>query len=153
MRSLLIIACSKRKARGMRVATAWDLYDGVVYRMLKKRLGPRNNWPPWLDVLIVSARYGVIPPGKRICTYDQTMPKNGEPERWAGKLHRMIARQAYDFVHVNLGRRYLTAVGNVAGLFPKAEVAFAAGGIGRRVAATAAWVSARFSTGQTVRPS
>ena len=35
----------------MTTGTAWDVYDGVVYRVLKKRLGPRNDW----DLLALSA--------------------------------------------------------------------------------------------------
>jgi hypothetical protein len=55
-RSLLIIACSQRKAASLAAGAAWEVYDGVVYRVLKKRLGPWNNWLAWLDVLIVSAK-------------------------------------------------------------------------------------------------
>ena len=114
-RSLLIIACSQRKTAGMATGAAWDVYDGVVYRVLKKRLGPRNDWPGWLDVLIVSAKYGVIRPGRRIHTYDQAMPANGQAGRWAGPLRRLVAGRDYRFVHVNLGRAYQTAIGDVAG--------------------------------------
>jgi hypothetical protein len=152
-RSLLIIACSQRKAAGLAAGAAWDVYDGVVYRVLKKRLGPRNNWPAWFDVLIVSAKYGVIRPGRRIRTYDQTMSAGGRPGRWAGALRDMVAGGDYTHVHVNLGRAYQTAIGDVAGLFLNADVTAAAGGIGQRAAQTAAWVAARFNTGQTVQRS
>lgn len=152
-RLLLIIACSQRKASGLSAGAAWDVYDGVLYRMLKKRLGPPSSWPAWLDVLIVSARYGVIRPGRRIRTYDQTMPAGGRPGRWAGMLRRLVAGDHYRFVHVNLGRAYQTAIGDMAGLFPKAEVTAAAGGIGQRAAQTAAWVTARLNPRQTVQPS
>lgn len=147
-RSLLIIACSQRKAAGLSAGAAWDVYDGVVYRVLKKHLGPRKNWPAWFDLLIVSAKYGVIRPGHRIHTYDQTMPRNGWPARWAGVLRRLVADGDYRFVHVNLGRAYQAAIGDVTGLFPEAEVTAASGGIGQRAAQTAAWVTARLA-GQT----
>jgi hypothetical protein len=142
-RSLLIIACSQRKAAGLVAGAAWDVYDGVVYRGLKKRLGPRSSWPTWLDVLIVSAKYGVIPPGRRIQTYNQTMPASGREGQWAGALRRMVAGNRYRFVHINLGRAYQTAIGDVSMLFPKAEMTAASGGIGRRAAQTAAWLEAR----------
>jgi hypothetical protein len=144
-RSLLIIACSQRKAAGLATGAAWDLYDGVVYRMLKKRLGARQFWPAELDVLIVSAKYGVIRPGRRICTYDQTMSAKDQPGRWAGRLRRLKAGGDYRFVHVNLGRAYQTALGDTLTLFPLAEVTFASGGIGKRTAQTAAWVDARLA--------
>jgi hypothetical protein len=150
--SLLIIACSQRKVAGPKARAAWDVYDGVVYRMLKKRLGPRSQWPDGLDVLIVSARYGVIRPGRKIHTYDQTMPM-GQPGRWAGKLQRLVAGCNYGYIHVNLGRAYQTTIGDVAVQFPKAEVTFATGGIGQRVAQTAAWVAGRLNTRQIPQPS
>lgn len=151
-RSLLIIACSQRKAAGLAAGAAWDVYDGVVYRVLKKRLGPRDNWPAWLDVLIVSAKYGIIRPSRRIQPYDQTMPVSGRQGRWAGALRRLVGGGDYRFVHVNLGRAYQRAICNVAGLFPKAEVTAASGGIGQRAAQTATWVIARLA-GQTIQPS
>lgn len=125
------------------------MYDGVLYRMLKKRLGPPSAWPTGFDVLIVSAKYGVIRPGRTIETYDQTMPTNGRPGRWAGSLRRAVTGRDIRFVHVNLGRMYHAAVGDVAALFPKAEVTFAAGGIGQRVSQTAAWVEARIGAAIT----
>ena len=152
-RSLLIIACSRRKSAGMAAGTAWEIYDGVVYRMLKKRLGPPDDWPAGLDVLIVSARYGVILPTRRIETYDQAMPPDGRPGRWMGRLRRLVAGRDYRFVHVNLGRAYQEAIGELAGLFPRAEVTTASGGIGRRAAHTAAWITARWSTDRTAQPS
>lgn len=152
MRSLLIIACSQRKVPGLAAGAAWDVYDGVVYRMLKKRLGPRNTWPAWIDLLIVSAKYGIIRPDRRIQPYDQTMPTGGLQGRWAGTLRGLVGGNDYRFVHINLGRAYQATIGDVAGLFPKAEVTAASGGIGQRVAQTAAWVTARLA-GQTSPPS
>jgi hypothetical protein len=150
---LLIIACSQRKKTGLPVAAAWDMYDGVMYRMLKKRLGPRDRWPAWLDVLIVSAKYGVIRPGRRIRPYDQTMPAGGRPGRLAGALRRLAGGHEYRFIHVNLGRAYQTAIGDVAVLFPTARVTTAAGGIGQRAAQTGAWVRARLRQSRTAQPS
>jgi hypothetical protein len=151
-RALLIIACSQRKVAGLPAAAAWDIYDGVIYRVLKKRLGPRNSWPAWLDVLIVSAKYGVIRPGRRILPYDQTMPATGRPGRLTGELRRLVARHEYRFIHVNLGRAYQTAIGDVAALFPKARVTAATGGIGQRAAQTGAWVKARRRRCRTAQP-
>lgn len=152
-RALLIIACSQRKKAEPAVAAAWDVYDGVIYRVLKKRLGPRNTWPGWLDVLIVSAKYGVIRPGRRIRPYDQRMPSGGRPGRLNGALQRLVSEHDYGFIHVNLGQPYQRAIGDVVALFPKARVTAAAGGIGQRVAQTCAWIKARLCQSQTAQPS
>lgn len=151
-RALLIIACSQRKKIGLPAAAAWDIYDGVIYRVLKKRLGPRNTWPDWLDVLIVSAKYGVIRPGRRIRPYDQTMPSGGRPGRLRGALQRLVAGQDYRFIHINLGRAYQSAIGDVAALFPEATVSTAAGGIGQRAAQAGAWITARLRQCRTTQP-
>jgi hypothetical protein len=148
-RALLIIACSQRKAAGTKIGAAWDVYDGVVYRVLKKRLGPKHNWSAWLDILIVSAKYGIIRPGRMIRTYDQAITTDSLAGRWAGSLRRLIRGRDYRFVHVNLGRTYQAAIGDVVGLFPRAEVAFSTGGIGERAAQTAAWIEARIASGIT----
>jgi hypothetical protein len=96
--SLLIIACSQRKAAGLAAGAAWDVYDGVLYRVLKKRLGPRNNWPAWFDLLIVSAKYGIIRPGRSIqpCTAAPLRPRASSGKerrspstcRWGGPICR-----------------------------------------------------------------
>ena len=80
------------------------------------------------------------------------MPVSGRQGRWAGSLQRLVAGDDYRFVHVNLGQAYHAAIGDVARLFPKAEVTAAGGGIGQRAAQTAAWVTVRLA-GQRTQPS
>ena len=151
--SLLLIPCSQRKTLGMLSGPAWELYDGVINRVLKKRLDPGYHWATWLDILIVSAKYGVIRPQRRIKTYDQMLSGDERPGRWAGQLRRMISRRDYRFVHVNLGRAYQLAIGKVEQLFSGAIVTFAEGGIGQRSSQTARWIEWRLRDNQTAPPS
>ena len=142
-RDLLLMGCSRRKAAGIQAGPAWEVYDGPLYRVLRKRLGPRAAWPEGLDVLIVSARYGVIRADRRIETYDAVLTGREPPGRWTKALRRAVGGRDYGRVHVNLGRAYLRAVGDLGPLFAGADVAFAAGGIGRRAAGLVAWLSGR----------
>ena len=150
--SLLLIACSQRKIFEQTARPAWDVYDGVIYRVLKKRLGPRGRWPTGFEILIVSAKYGVIRPEKPILPYDQKMTAAGKPGRWARSLKRAVADRHYHFVHMNLGRAYVLALGDLTELFAGAEVTSAAGGIGQRAAQTATWVATQLSRDQTGQP-
>ena len=52
-RKLLIVSCSKTK-RKLKNAPAMEVYDGPVYKILRKNL--KQN----LDILIISAKYGLI---------------------------------------------------------------------------------------------
>jgi hypothetical protein len=147
MRALLILACSQRKRT--ETGAAWDVYDGRTFQVLKK-LFRECGRPAGLDILIVSAKHGVIRATRRIDPYDAKLTAGGEPGRWATNLRRLTAGREYAAVFVNLGRHYLRAVGDVRALFPAAT--FAAGGIGERNAQTRAWVASQ-GANRTASPS
>ena len=67
---LLIISCSKRKKPG--IAPAFELYDGVVFRMLKKM---RETGEPLgnINVLILSSKYGLVDSSCPIEYYDELL--------------------------------------------------------------------------------
>ena len=66
MTNLLIISCSKTK-KHLDNVPAIQLYDGQVYRVLKKRT-PQN-----LEIVIISAKYGPIRSTEIISYYGQVM--------------------------------------------------------------------------------
>jgi hypothetical protein len=141
--ALLLIGCSRRKARGVAAGRAWDVYDGRLFQVLKKALRGVEGWERQIDVLIVSARYGVIRAHELIEAYDARMKVEcaGRPEEfWSGALRRAIRRRCYRTVHVNLGGDYLRVLPRVGELFGGAKVEMAHGGIGQRNAQTRRWV-------------
>ena len=71
--ALLLIGCSRRKTPGMARGRAWDLYDGRAFQVLKKALRDRAGWEREVAVLIVSAKYGVIRPGRIIEAYEDRL--------------------------------------------------------------------------------
>ena len=136
MRYLLLISCSERKRFDANSFAAIDVYDGPVYRTLRK-LRREGVAPKKTDVFIISAKYELIPCQKPIDTYDQKMI----PERAAelapevqDRLKQHIRIRDYDQVFINLGKVYMrTLDGFHWGLVSTLE---ATGGIGQRVSQT-----------------
>lgn len=149
-RPLLLIACSRRKAAGLRRGRAWDIYDGALYRVLKKLFRERPDVTDSVEILIVSAKYGVVPADRRITTYDERLTPALVRRRgrfWADRLRRAVAGRRFSDVHVNLGRDYLRVLPDLSGVFPDAGIEWAAGGIGRRCAQTRRWILNRSAVG------
>lgn len=72
---LLVLACSQRKVMDMGPLPAWDLYDGVLYRVCKKAKR-EGRWPDDVRVRILSAEYLLIEPEAVIAPYDRRMDKD-----------------------------------------------------------------------------
>jgi hypothetical protein len=56
---LLIVSCSQRKRSELGPLPTLERYDGVHFRVLRKARR-EGYWPEKLNVLIVSARYGLL---------------------------------------------------------------------------------------------
>jgi hypothetical protein len=141
--ALLLIACSQRKARGIKHGRAWDVYDGRLFQVLKKALRDVTGWQERVHVLIVSARYGVLRADATIETYDERLTQALTRQRgtlWAEGLRRAVVGQSYRTVHVNLGRDYLRLLSELEEVLPSIEIDRATGGIGARNAQTRRWV-------------
>jgi len=147
-RSLLILACSARKAADVRRGPAWDVYDGRVYQVLKKLLRVHSGWEEALDIVIVSARYGVIRSGRVIQTYDDrlTPARAANLARRSGpRLRHLVEGRAYRAAHANLGRAYRLTVPDLAPILAPTPIDWALGGIGERNARTRDWVVDRLA--------
>ena len=149
MRYLLLISCSQRKVETSEPLPAIDLYDGPVYRPLRK-MGREGRFPENVDVSIISANHGLIPLGLPIETYDQKMA----PERAAelasvvqADLKRAIISNAddfgthayiYDQVFINLGKVYMRTLEGFHWRF--ISTMEASGGIGQRTSQMKVWL-------------
>lgn len=141
MNYLLIISCSQRKVETAELMPAIDLYDGPVYRMLRKMY--REGRLLSIDTLIISAKYGLIGCRERIYTYDQRItPERADELRpstlW--KLQTFMENRigGFDQCFLNLGKNYMrTLEGFHWGLVSTLE---ASGAIGQRVSQTKAWL-------------
>ena len=136
-RYLLIISCSKRKKTNLLKAPAIELYDGPFYKILRK-CAPSN-----LDVLIISAKYGLISANEIIELYDLKMtPKRAVElapyvrsrlESWLSKWH-------YEKIFIMLGKVYMSALNDSWRLLENYDIEVGRGQIGERLHTLKKWL-------------
>jgi cytoplasmic iron level regulating protein YaaA (DUF328/UPF0246 family) len=142
-RRLLILSCSARKHAVTSQVAAWDLYDGVAFRVVK-RLQREGQFPDDVDVLILSAQHGLIRPHHRISFYDLRMTKELASQQAAH--NRSILRTAlYDDNHrevcVVAGKTYFAVLEPITAWLPVGiALMIAEGGIGRKMRRLKAWL-------------
>ena len=148
MNYLLIISCSQRKIETPGVLPAMDRYDGPTYRTLRK-FCPDGIMPENLDVVIISAKHGLLRCKQPITHYDQQMTTERADElrpEVQAELKRLIEDKrespfssgAYDQVFINLGKTYMrTLDGFHWGTISTME---ASGGIGLKTQQMKAWL-------------
>jgi hypothetical protein len=144
MSRLLIIACSARKRAGAELMPAIARYDGPAFRVLRKYLRERPTDD--LAVLILSARFGLIPAARGIPDYDLRMTRAGAERLRARVLARLRAQldnTAYPEIGLCLGRRYQAALTGYEGVVPGGTTVTAiAGGLGPRLTRLHEWLRA-----------
>lgn len=135
-RYLLILPCSKRKKKFSNVY-AIDLYDGPFYRMVRK------SKPENLDILILSAKYGLIRYNEKISDYEQIMTVERAEELTNDvyiKLKEILKMNHYDHVFINLGRTYAIALKKSKTMLSRHNVYLANGQIGERLHQLKNWL-------------
>jgi len=139
---LLIIPCSKAKNDFKGRVQAINLYDGPLYRMLRNNVHNFSN-QDGLDIMILSAKYGLIEPTKKIANYDQRMT-SARAEEIQGQVDTMIKelveKKEYSDVLVNLGSDYLPSIKPSLKRFSTAEITILNGRIGERLRGTKEWL-------------
>ena len=140
---LLIIPCSKRKVLtlGCKIP-AIDLYDGPFYRILRKFFRQHNVFQ-YIDILILSAKYGFIRPHDLISTYDEGMTPRKAKEISSGIynfLKALLNKEQYQEIFINLGKTYALALINSEELFNQHNVFFVKGQIGERMHQLKNWL-------------
>ncbi len=134
---LLILPCSKQK-KELYGTSALELYDGPFYRVVRK------NQPQNLDILILSAKYGLIRSDNLISHYDQIMtPKRAEElaNEIMMKLERTFRNEDYDEVFINLGKNYMLALDGSKNILDEHNVNWANGQIGERLHQLKTWLN------------
>lgn len=142
-RYLLLLACSQRKSFQPGLLPAIERYDGVNYRVLKK--AKRDGaCPKHLDILIISAMYGLIADTTFIEYYDQRMtPRRARELRpdVTNRLEQYISSNVYTSTFVNLGKDYQVAIDSASVLFQQTRnLQVASGGIGTRMSQMKSWL-------------
>jgi len=134
---LLLFACSQRKRTDDGLLPAIERYDGVNFRVLQK--AKREKYlPENLDVLIISAKYGLIEARTPIENYDLKMTKQRAAElqvQVSKDLDKYLSKMSYDKIFINLGKTYLTVIassGKISRL--NGKIIYATGRIGQKMA-------------------
>jgi cytoplasmic iron level regulating protein YaaA (DUF328/UPF0246 family) len=133
---LLILSCSKRKKKISNIR-AIDLYDGPFYRMIRK------NKPEGLDILILSAKYGLIRGDEKISYYEQIMSSKRAQELASdisAKLEKELKNSYYDSVVINLGKTYALALWKCKEILNEHNVRWINGQIGERLHELKNWL-------------
>ena len=140
MSSLLIMSCSKTKKR-LENVSAIDLYDGQAYRVIRKR-STKN-----LEILIISAKYGIIRYTDIVSYYDQVMTVT-EAVKMKEHVEKVIRKTVWKRnsmrIFINLGFPYNLAVSEelIDFLDEGFNLQVASGPIGKRAHQLKEWLEA-----------
>jgi hypothetical protein len=145
-RHLLLIACSQRKRLDPEPLPALERYDGNTYRVIRK-LQREDRWPFLVDVVILSAEFGLIDADKSIPYYERRMDRARAAELRSTVLatlqERLKGNQQYDSVYVDLGGDYLPAIDGIESLCNGTSIVCAQGRIGQRLSNLKQWLGER----------
>jgi len=116
-KKLLVIPCSKTKNAFEYIPEigfpAWHYYDGQIFRVIKNRI-QRNEWPHNdVEVLILSAEYGLIHANQHITPYDRLMTAERAKELRSEVRSTLSLWVEYFNVHelfICLGKTYKQAM-------------------------------------------
>jgi hypothetical protein len=109
---LLIIGCSDKKNSINGFTTALELYNGPNYLTLKK-LKRENLFPSDVQIVIISAKYGMIFPDQLIEKYDQKMTFSRAEELKKDlkrKFETYIKEKGFEECFINLGKTYMRSI-------------------------------------------
>ena len=143
-RRLLIIGCSNKKNKFDHLETALTVYDGPNYRSIKKMIRA-NNFPEDVQIIIISAKYGMIFPGELIGYYDQKMTaKQSKSLRseMKKKLKKYVCEKNFNECFINLGKIYRDSIQDFT--FPNHLVPkYANGKIGQKGSEMIQWLKSK----------
>ncbi|MDW7726578.1 MAG: hypothetical protein SCH70_05600 [Candidatus Methanoperedens sp.] len=122
---------------------AIDLYNGPFYQTIKKTFR-QNGLPDNLDILILSAKYGLIPSNELISTYDQMMTSERAKElqnQVMVQFKELFKDKSYNEIFVNLGKTYTFALEESRNLLDDYNVSWGYGQIGERLHQLKTWLN------------
>jgi lipocalin len=133
----LILPCAKRK-KDLACASALELYDGPFYHIIRKNR--KSN----LDILIISAKYGLIRSDDNISYYDQMMtPERAKflSKKIDSELRLILKNNYYSEIYVNLGKTYAITLFETKKFLEEYNVIWANGKIGERLHLLKSWLN------------
>lgn len=139
-RRLLLLSCSRRKRRTRSLLPAVERYDGPAFRILRRYLSVQLTTRP--DVLILSAKWGVVSGDTLLPDYDRRMTARRMREMRPSviaKLREVFERGLYGEVFISMSENYLQVIQGlpeIAGV----TIYTARGGRARKLSALYDWL-------------
>lgn len=141
-KKLLVVSCSQRKKIEMSRMPAIELYDGPMFRMIRKHKPFFYNG---IDLLIVSAKYGLIQPSAKISNYDKRLSLEQIPKlrkETLTRLEKFLKNENYNEIMLSMGKDYLNLFEGIDKIILKnCNVKTAKGKIGEKLHHTKKWLS------------
>lgn len=142
MDRLLVIACSERKLADEGPMAAVERYDGPAFRVLRKYLRGASIGTP--TVLILSAKFGLIPSAQAIPYYDFRLTKESAASlqpQVTDALSAHLSAQKWDSIAVCAGKDYRVALEGLPALVREGtRLETLAGGLGVRLTNLKKWL-------------
>lgn len=145
-RCLLILACSQRKRPDTELLPAIERYDGGSYRVLRKAQH-EGYLSANLDILILSAKYGLIAASTPITDYQMRMTLQQAKairEQTMEAFKAYTSSKNYQEFYIDLGQDYLPAIEGISKIISESPVMYAQGRIGQRQAQLKGWLIKRY---------
>lgn len=143
IRRLLVLSCSRAKNVVDEPTEAWDLYDGMAFRVAKKAFRDNNVYNVTL-IRIISAKHGLIGPTRVISEYDEIMTERRARSLRRGlidDLREIVAEVRVQQVFLYGGKRYRAAVSPYNDWVKDAKLFAPTGGIGRKLSQLKEWLA------------
>ncbi len=114
-----------------------DMYDGPFYRILRK-----YNYNE-IDIVIISAKYGLIKSNELISYYDQRMTAERAKEiasETRSRLEVVLSSNKYKSIFINLGKTYMLALDDSQDVLEGHNAYWVKGRIGERLHQLKSWL-------------
>jgi len=140
---LMIISCSDKKNIQPGLLPAIQRYKGAWYGVINK-LKREGNFPSNLDILIISAKYGLINSEMQIENYDQKLDYTRARELnepILSKLENIISMTSYENILINLGSIYIATISGLENIVSNTtKIQLIKGRIGERKRDMKKWI-------------
>ena len=140
---LLLVSCSQRKNSDSGLLPAIERYDGVNFRVLRKAQR-EGYFAENLDILILSAKYGLIESDYPIEDYECKMTEGRAlilQSEVSSSLDSHLNRNDYREIFLNLGKTYLIAIELSDGIRRADQrILYTTGGIGCKMSQMKKWL-------------
>jgi hypothetical protein len=140
-RNLLVLGCSRTKRKTEKPLPAIERYDGPTFRMVRRLYFDGLHLD--VDLMIFSARFGLVRPSAMIPRYDLSLkdgPSTPEAKAASWRLEEAIRRCGYREVFLAMGKKYSSALDGFSEQLTTCRILVPSGPIGRQMHQVRRWL-------------